>query len=300
MKKFYPQLRSIQIKTGIWTIVIGLILLLSYLWFTNKLAMSNSYELQIAFSDVMGLEIGDKVMFRGMEVGRVKSIKADQEKIIVTTKIAAEIRLKDGCRFSIADSSLMGGKVLQISQGEGTSPVNIALVQDGTVPEGIMNVIGKASATLTELQNAISALRAPDGLLSSSRSLINNADKAVQNADLMVTDLKKEVSTAVLRMDALAASLQEVVQENREGIKRSVADSPALIAKINGTLDSLQVLSASLNKTALSLNSGEGTAGKLLNDKQLYDKLTTTVESLETLIRDIKANPKKYIKFSVF
>lgn len=300
MKKFYPQIRSIQIKTGIWTIVITLILVLGYLWLTNHLAMGSSYELKVAFSDVMGLEIGDKVMFRGMEVGRVKSIKANGEAIETIVKIDRGIQLKEGSRFIVSDSSLMGGKAMMISQGEGQNWLNTTVVQQGTSPDGIMNVISKASETLAELNSAISMLREPDGILARTNNLVGNADNAVTDAGQMVKDIKGELSLTLSKVDRLTASLNEAVSENREPLKTSIGQSPAMLAKLSGTLDSLQSLTTNLNHTATTLNAETGTAGKLLNDKQLYEQLSSSIQNLEILLKDIKANPKKYVKFSLF
>jgi phospholipid/cholesterol/gamma-HCH transport system substrate-binding protein len=300
VKKFYPKLRSVQIKTGIWTVVIALILLFSYLWLTNRLAMGSSYQIGVTFSDVNGLEVGDKVVFRGMEVGRVKSIKARGDAIIVLAGVNTEISLQEGSSFQVTDSGLMGGKMLMISPGKGTAKIDITKMQQGTSPEGIMNMIGKASDTLAELQNAMVALQAPDGLLQGSSRLIGSAEDAVQSADLAARELKKELSAVIMRVDRLTAGLNEVVQENRSPLKNSIAEAPATIAKINSTLDSLQTLSGNLNKTAEALHNGDGTAAKLLNNDELYTRLNTSLENLDTLIKDIKAHPKKYVKFSLF
>lgn len=48
------------------------------------------------------------------------------------------------------------------------------------------------------------------------------------------------------------------------------------------------------------INSGDGTIGKLINDKRMYDNLEAATKELEELLRDIKLNPKRYIHFSIF
>ncbi len=48
------------------------------------------------------------------------------------------------------------------------------------------------------------------------------------------------------------------------------------------------------------IENGEGTAGMLINNEQLYKDVTQTLESLNTLIQDIKANPSNYINVTVF
>ncbi len=300
MKKFYPDIRKVQIKTGLWTVIIVLILLFSYLWLTNRLAMNSSYTLFIGFEDVNGLEVGDKVVYRGMEVGRIKSIKAKEDRIIVSAGVNSDITLKEGSRFLVADSGLMGIKTLVISPGTGSAGLNSNVIHTGSTPEGMMNMIAKASLTLNELQETLVALRSPGGLLDDSKQLIRTADGTLQSTETAVKELKSEISNAIARVDRLSAGINDVLQENREPLKNSIADTRPLLAKINGTLDSLRTLSDNLNATAKTLHSGDGTAAKLLNDDQLYKKLNASIENLDTLIKDIKANPKKYVKFSLF
>jgi phospholipid/cholesterol/gamma-HCH transport system substrate-binding protein len=50
------------------------------------------------------------------------------------------------------------------------------------------------------------------------------------------------------------------------------------------------------------LNDGEGTAGQLLKDKQLYENMNGVVVDLRTLVDAIKKDPKKYlnVKVSIF
>ncbi len=300
MKKFYPNLRSIQIKTGLWTVGIMIILIFGYLWLSGTLNLKNQREIQIAFADVMGLETGDKVMYRGMEVGRVKNIRALGDAIICTIRIASGIKLVSGSRFSISDSSLMGGKSLQIIPGNSNTALNPRQIQRGEAPEGVMELIGKASLTLQEIQELILRIKGPEGLLVNSENLITQAGSTLNKTEGMAAEVKTGLNATLEKVTQLTTELQELVQVSRIPLQNTLEASPVTLVRINSTLDSLQVLSASLQSTAQALNSGQGTAGKLMTDKQLYDNLTRSVENLDALVKDIKANPKKYVKFSLF
>jgi len=48
------------------------------------------------------------------------------------------------------------------------------------------------------------------------------------------------------------------------------------------------------------LDSKDGTAGLLLNDRQLYDEIRRTNRSLTILLDDLRVNPKRYINISLF
>jgi phospholipid/cholesterol/gamma-HCH transport system substrate-binding protein len=49
-----------------------------------------------------------------------------------------------------------------------------------------------------------------------------------------------------------------------------------------------------------NLNDGKGTAGQLLTNDSLYTNLNNSLESLNVLLEDMKANPKRYVHFSLF
>jgi phospholipid/cholesterol/gamma-HCH transport system substrate-binding protein len=57
-----------------------------------------------------------------------------------------------------------------------------------------------------------------------------------------------------------------------------------------------------LDKVVAQLQQGQGTAGQLLHDRQLYENMNGAVNELRQLVRDIRADPKKYlnVRVSVF
>ena len=66
---------------------------------------------------------------------------------------------------------------------------------------------------------------------------------------------------------------------------------------------SVMNLKASLEKTAImmdNMNNGKGTAGQFLTNDTLYTNLNNSLESLNELLVDMKANPKRYVHFSLF
>ena len=49
-----------------------------------------------------------------------------------------------------------------------------------------------------------------------------------------------------------------------------------------------------MEQLTANLNQGQGTMGQLMNDKQLYDNLNRTVTEMQSLLADIRKDPKKY------
>ena len=299
MAKFYSKLRSTRIKTGIWTILILAILVFSYLWFTNRLAVKSQQDMRVHFSDVMGLEVGDKIMYRGMEAGRIKSVSLHEDGILVSGKIDIGIKPPVGSRFIIEDS-LMGSKSLLIIPSRAEEYLDLSLIQRGEDPIGMMSLISTASASLNKLDLILHNFNSETGLLQQGEDLIGSASDAVQNAESSIVDVKNEVSNTLRNLDLLTKRIDQFIMDNQGNLEESIAIAPTAIKKLNSGLDSLDALSSKLNSSLAAIKSGEGTAGKLLTDDELYNNMKRSIENLDTLINDIKANPKKYLKFSVF
>ena len=58
-------------------------------------------------------------------------------------------------------------------------------------------------------------------------------------------------------------------------------------------------LAERLDTLTSRLNDGQGTAGQLLHDKQLYDNLNTAATELRGLVADIRKDPQKYLRVKV-
>jgi phospholipid/cholesterol/gamma-HCH transport system substrate-binding protein len=300
LKRFYTNIHKTEVKVGIFSVLIIAVLVVGWLWLSSRISGQSQRDLRISFDEVMGLEVGDQAMFRGMEVGRIRKVEARDSDILVTARINREIKLKDGARFQIVDNSLMGGSALNIKQGTGPVYLDMARVQQGDPPVGVLMVVAKATTAIDEINAALGELRGKEGLIGRSSELLDSADSAVRSVDELAVDAKAELNTTLAQIGRLTERVRQLVNDNSSSLNSTLSKAPDAIEGINGTLDSLRVLSAKVEQTVNNLNSGKGTAGKLMQDSQLYDRLTNSVASLDSLAQDLRKNPKKYIKFSLF
>ena len=67
---------------------------------------------------------------------------------------------------------------------------------------------------------------------------------------------------------------------------------PALYNRLNSLAQRLDTLGTRLNE-------GQGTAGQLLHDKQLYDNLNGAATEMRGLVSDIRKDPQKYLRVKV-
>ena len=84
-------------------------------------------------------------------------------------------------------------------------------------------------------------------------------------------------------------------KENTEYIIAEYQSNPT-----RETVERLSEVSNKLNQVISGINNGEGSLGKLAKDEELYNNLNKTSQNINSLILDLKENPKRYINISVF
>jgi phospholipid/cholesterol/gamma-HCH transport system substrate-binding protein len=99
--------------------------------------------------------------------------------------------------------------------------------------------------------------------------------------------LAKTASSATANLDAITGRI------NRgEGTAGKLVTDTELYNRLNSMADRLEKVTAGLQE-------GEGTVGQLLRDRQLYENMNGTVSELRNLVRDIRADPRKYLNVRV-
>jgi phospholipid/cholesterol/gamma-HCH transport system substrate-binding protein len=65
------------------------------------------------------------------------------------------------------------------------------------------------------------------------------------------------------------------------------------------TIDNANKAVADLQASIAKINNGTGSLSLLLNDEKLYNNLNNAASNLDKLMVDFKANPKRYVSFSI-
>lgn len=296
MEKFFTK----EVKIAL-VAILGIVVLFCGMQFLKGLSLfSNDDSYYVTFADVSGLSSSSPVYANGYKVGVVKEIQYDynpQGKIVAVLGLDKQMRLPRGSRAEIA-SDLLGN--IKVNLVLGDDPIHMVGLGD-TIPGGEeLGMMSKLGEMMPAIESIIPKL---DSIMTSLNQLL--ADPALRNTLHHVEGMTGELNATSRQLNALSASL------NRE--------VPTLLTKTNGVLDNMQQLTANLSAVdvaALSakvdqtlenveqmtrrLNSNEGTLGLLMRDATLYNNLSNTAASADSLLIDLKANPKRYVHFSVF
>ena len=293
MKKIFT--REVKIGLSFIAAVVCIIFGLNFLKGINIFAPSNRYYAE--FDNLDGLVVSNNVVVRGYKVGQVTEITYDftlEHPFVVTILVDDAIRLPLGSTMLLRDDGLMGGKVIDIVYGNQTELHAVGDTVPSDVAPGLMAVVGQLVPRLEgTISHGDSVLESVNSLVASPE--IKNSLKSVERitADLQVSSaqLKRVMNT---QLPGIMSDINTVTGDLKKvsGDLRQI-EFAELFARIDHTVNNLQVFSE-------KLNSSEGTIGKLMNDNALYDNLNTTVGSVNELVVDLKANPKRYVHFSLF
>ncbi len=281
--------------------IVGIVVLFYGLQFLKGLTIfSNDQSVYVTFDDVSGLSASSPVYANGYKVGVVKGIEYDynpQGKIVALLGLDKNMRLPLGSHAEIA-SDLLGN--IKINLVLGKDPLNMVAAGDtivGGEEEGMMKKLG---AMMPAIEAIVPKL---DSIMTSLNLLL--ADPALRNTLHNVEGMTANLNATSQDLRNLSASLNRDVPDvmkNANGVLQntqqltsnlSTIDVAGMTAKVNQTLEKVEQMTK-------KLNSNEGTLGLLMRDATLYNNLSNTAASADSLLIDFKAHPKRYIHFSVF
>ena len=281
--------------------IVGIVVLFYGLQFLKGLTVfSNDQSVFVTFDDVSGLSASSPVYANGYKVGVVKDIAYDyspEGKIVAELGLDKNMRLPQGSHAEIA-SDLLGN--IKINLVLGQDPLHMLAAGDtivGGEEEGMMKKLG---AMMPAIEAIVPKL---DSIMTSLNLLL--ADPALRNTLHNVEGMTANLNATSRDLRTLSASLNRDVPDvmkNANGVLQnteqltanlSAIDVAGLTAKVNQTLENVEQMT---NK----LNSNEGTLGLLMRDATLYNNLSNTAASADSLLIDLKAHPKRYVHFSVF
>ncbi len=300
MSDFYKDQRKIEIKVGLVALISLIVLILGYSWLRNALQLKRTSELKVKFTNVQGIEVGDKVTVNGMEAGRISKIVQERDGIVLYSRLNLKYPLRDGARFLVQDSNLMGGKQLDITNSAEGEPLDLKLVQSGEPSTGMAQLLSSASSTMMQIDGLLRELNKPEGLFSQVKTTFEETKHTFGNVNSTLDESRAKLNRALEEISVTVRQINDLIGRNKNNLDSAIAMTPALMQKAQATLDSLQAAGATLHGAVNELTKGEGTLPTLIKDDKLYKNLLQSTNRLDSLLIDIKKNPGRYFKLKVF
>jgi len=311
---------SNETKVGALTIIAITLIIVGFNFLKGKTIFKSGNFLYAKYADTKGLIVSNPVFVNGFQVGTVFEIEnktADLSQIIVSIKLNNLYKIPTNSTATIQDNPL-GTNSISIVLGNATtylkSEDTIQTAPAASLLGDLMNTLSplgeQTKQTISELQK----------VLTNINQVLNNNNKA--NLELVL----KNLSETTVNLNKSMASIELMLQKQNGSIANTATNLSSFTKNLNdnnkkinnilsnldttskqikdadltNTIKSIQIAVNELSNTLHLINKGNGTAAKLLNDSTIYQQLKSTINSVNTLVDDVKVHPKRYINISVF
>lgn len=273
---------------------------INYLKGINIFKDSNYY--YASYTNVAGLAQSAPVTVNGFKVGLVKDIRYEYDNpghVLVEISLDKHLKVPQGTEAVIA-SDMLGTASVVLKMGTSKDYHNVGDHLIGVTEKGLMdNVTADIMPSVTALIPKIDSLLTAAATLASDPALA----QSVKRLDAITANL--ETSTRLLSrtmapLPGITSSASQTVARidtvsaNLATLSGNLAELP-----IQTTFDRINSITTSLAELLKAMESDESTLGLLMHDPMLYNNLNGAVSSLDSLLIDVKKNPKRYISIKL-
>jgi phospholipid/cholesterol/gamma-HCH transport system substrate-binding protein len=306
---------SNETKIGALTAIAITVLILGYSFLRGNDVFSGSNKFYAIYKSVDGLSVSKPVLVNGFPIGHVSKMELDQDgRTTVEFKIETKYNVPVNTLAKLVSTDLLGGKAIvfvlgdskQFAENKDTLQADI----QGSLAESLQPIQTKAENLITKLDSSLAAInrilnpnfqKNVDRSFTSIANSLQTLEGTTKKIDNIVGSQSAHINSILTNADMVSGNLKVStdhltgIATNFEKVSNDVANS-----NIKQTLDNANKAMADLQATMNNINSKKGSLGLLLNDDQLYKKLQDASNNLNELFIDLKANPKRYVHFSVF
>jgi len=294
-----------ELWVGLFVIIGTLTTVYLLLTLTDAAMFRGRYIVSSTVKDASGVRKGDPVQMRGVGIGRVQKFVISSTGVRVYLEIEGEYStIPTDSHVELVSAGLLGGMVARVLPGTGAEMARNGTELAGEVPASIQqqadDIAGEAKKTLTRVQTLLS-----DPMIKDTQSSVKELDALLKRLSSIAVEQQKELKTLTTSMREASQNIEKAT--SREEIDRAMKRLDTLGASADRVSVSVESSTKALDAVLGRIQRGEGTLGKLSTDDTLYKNLNKTLESMDAtaleaknLLADLKANPKKYLKVSVF
>ena len=303
-------------KIGVFAVMAFVILIFGVKYLKGHDMLFRGSKYYGYYSDVNGLTDASPVYYNGFKVGSVRSIEICPEesadrRFRVTFALDQPLELPSDTRVDIFSTDLLGGMGIDLVWGKSNEVAENGAVMETAVRSGLtdqlMPLKDKTEVLMQSVDSAISNINNVIGgdngqhLSEAIRSLsatLENLERISANVSKMTGD-NGALTESMVGLDSLMSTLGKQggnINMTLDGLGKlsqqlAASQIDSLVATLNATMGSLGGIMA-------SVDSAQGTLGRMLNDSKLYDKLAESSDNLNRLLVDVRLNPSRYVKLS--
>jgi phospholipid/cholesterol/gamma-HCH transport system substrate-binding protein len=291
--------RRDELLVGILLLVSVLVGLGGTIWIARG-GLKSGYPMYARFPWGAGLKQGQPVLLAGVQVGFVDKVELIPDGTLgVTMKLQSQYKVPQGTTATVQANGIFGDQLIALTPVRATTAT---LAEGDTIPmgvgaPGIPQLLARGDSIASNalaLSTSVRTSFVDSGGIDDIRATVTQ-----------LTRLVAQISTVTAEQSRQLTATQAAVRRTLSSIDSAKVDST--VRNVRAASANLEQLSRDVNATNAKvqalvdkMSTGNGTAAKLLNDDALYTRLNGVVLRVDSLVMDIKANPRKYINLKIF
>ncbi len=298
MKKIFNKEFAIGLS-----VIIAIVILIFGIDFLKGINLFRPAHYYVAYYDnVDELTVSSPVLINGFKVGQVREVNFNYEKpgkVEVIMALDKNLLLPEGSRAELGTTLLSGARI-ELTMGAGPNMIP----SGGEVPSGVK------AGLMNSVQDIMPAVS----------GIIPKVDSLLYNLNVLVAD--PALAASIQRLDGISANLLSTTQGLNATMNNQVprlANNTVKLTQsldtivgnlgqlsyqlkalpLDATVDNVNQLTANLSQFSRQLNDKNSTLGLLTSDPELYNRITQVSADIDSLLIDIKKNPKRYISIKL-
>lgn len=300
-----------KLKVGIFCIAAVVIFYLGACFFKGISAFGKKTYYYAVFENTGGLQESNAVMLNGYKIGQVTKVSLLSDnpvRLCAELMITEPVNIPKDSKVQVAPKDLLGGTVVNILFGNDTHMLQakdtMATYVVPQMTDGIDGLKAQLASILTSVDTIALSLKdvlSPEGGAQDLKGTLANLEATTANLNSILGNNKDKVGKLVTNLEKFSNNLQEAgpqletIVNNLDKISDSVAK-----ANVTQLINDAQQAIGDVQLIVNKIQKGDGTLGQLVTNDTLYSNLENSLHSLDELLKDLKANPKKYINVTVF
>ncbi len=304
-----------ETKVGILAAFSIALLIIGYNFLKGNAIFSSETVLYARYSHVDGLAVSKPVLINGFQIGRVDKLQLQPDgSILATLKIKGKYEIPTNSIAKLESTDLLGSKAIVMALGTGNDFAQDGDTLNANVQKGLLEtvepvqkkaevIIAKMDSILTSVNSILNPnfQKNVDKSFNSIASTLASLEATSKKVDNLVGSEGSRISSILANVEAISNNLKQNNQKISSILNNvnSITDQVAA-RNFKQTIDNANKAMLDLQTIVGKINEGHGTLGLLVNDTKMYENLNNASKNLDNLMIDLKANPKRYVHFSVF
>jgi phospholipid/cholesterol/gamma-HCH transport system substrate-binding protein len=299
-----PRGRHREVWVGLFVVagVLATIVILAVM--TDAALFRGRYIINTTVPNASGIRKGDPVLMRGVNIGRILSFTILQQQVQMRLEIEGEYPVPKDSRVEIKASGLLGGMVADIIPGSSPQSATWGDTLPGGTGVGLFDKMDSLADEADKVAKRVQGLLSDD-MVKDMQGSAKGTRESLESLQAILKEQRGELRALSSSLKRSAEGLEKVTTGPE--LQRTTKKVDELVTKLDGTLQTFDHSSNSLDSILARMDRGEGTLGKLSKDETLYKNAAEATENLNKatvelnkLLVDFQAHPRKYINLKVF